>query len=727
MEDRPGAVSGQAKALLEEVDARFAKLADAELEKAISETKALAAAGRSGDAEAALARVRERFGGTEWFETRGRQALEAAVEEIARLAAGPGAVEEERPVSPAEEAPQATDATAPGDEAAALREGLIGWWTFDEGAGETAMDSSGSGKDGTLTNMEAGDWVPGGRIDGALAFGNDAEYVSLPALDLSGNVSITFAAWVKVDAAAQNNGNFFGFGRKSRNQVFSFRCNGATGFQLYFWHNDLNVTVPAYRGSWVHVAAVWDSATSMQYVYFNGAEVGSRVAKVMPNFQDVNYRIGGFNNEYLLGQMDDVRIYNRALPVEEVTLLASGQTAGSLAEAMFRSGPAPEVVTEGLVAHWKLDEAPGATRAKDATGSGNDSKSVDGATSGSAGRIGGAWSFDGDDYIAVPNSVINPREGTIAGWVKLHGLTDDWQDLFGTNSLPCRYYLQVSTDGVATARIRDPSFGTLPVGIGEWHHLAVTWVRKGRGILYVDGVEAGSTPNVGNTKAPADSSIGAMQRRKNNDNLNGLADDVRIYNRALSADEVRTLASAPGSGPGRAPGLPAGLKLRDLVGTPSKDGYGASPAVFMELRKGRDAAKVTAKRLATVGDSIAASSSFDSSLRRDLSLVRGYALSRASSLVSKGKTAAQIEKTIAPGLAREKPEVVRICLGLTDLVKETDVRAYGASLDAIVEAVIDSGAAPVLYTLPVIELNPSKQDAKRQTVKAAKAFSDRAK
>ncbi len=111
----------------------------------------------------------------------------------------------------------------------------------------------------------------------------------------------------------------------------------------------------------------------------------------------------------------------------------------------------------------------------------------------------------------------------------------------------------------------------------------------------------------------------------------------------------------------------------------------------------------------------------------ELTLARGYALSKTSSLASKGKTTAQIEKGVAAALAREKPEAVRICLGLTDLVKGTDVRAYGSSLDAIVEAAIDCGAVPVLYTLPVIEMNPTAQQAKKQTVKAAKAFSDRAK
>jgi len=182
---------------------------------------------------------------------------------------------------------------------------------------ELIAEDSVGGNDGTLTNMTGLEWREG-RIVGALEFDGTNDYVDVPDLGFSGNVSLSFAAWIWVDPSAGND-NIFGFGRNgTNNQVFSLRTNGSTQFHLYFWNNDLSATVGSYYGTWVHVAGVWDSATSTRYIYFNGAEANSSVAATMPDFQDMNYRIGGFNNEYFLGLIDDARIYDRALTGPEV-------------------------------------------------------------------------------------------------------------------------------------------------------------------------------------------------------------------------------------------------------------------------------------------------------------------------------------------------------------------------------------------------------------------------
>src|SRR6185295_1331741 len=56
--------------------------------------------------------------------------------------------------------------------------GLMGRWSFDEGFGVTAGDSSGRGNNGTLTNSPA--WVtPGARGSGALSFHGIDDYVEL--------------------------------------------------------------------------------------------------------------------------------------------------------------------------------------------------------------------------------------------------------------------------------------------------------------------------------------------------------------------------------------------------------------------------------------------------------------------------------------------------------------------------------------------------------------------
>ena len=75
--------------------------------------------------------------------------------------------------------------------------GLVGHWTFDDGAGTTAADSSGNGHDGTLTNMDAAtDWTTG-IVGGALEFdgSNDSVDLGRPA-ELEALQGLTLSAWI---------------------------------------------------------------------------------------------------------------------------------------------------------------------------------------------------------------------------------------------------------------------------------------------------------------------------------------------------------------------------------------------------------------------------------------------------------------------------------------------------------------------------------------------------
>ena len=55
---------------------------------------------------------------------------------------------------------------------------LVGWWKFDETAGETAFDASGNGNDGTLVGTSQ--WDPAGRVGGALDFDGASAHITIP-------------------------------------------------------------------------------------------------------------------------------------------------------------------------------------------------------------------------------------------------------------------------------------------------------------------------------------------------------------------------------------------------------------------------------------------------------------------------------------------------------------------------------------------------------------------
>ncbi|MFQ5808055.1 MAG: LamG domain-containing protein, partial [Armatimonadota bacterium] len=227
---------------------------------------------------------------------------------------------------------------------------------------------------------------------------------------------------------------------------------------------------------------------------------------------------------------------------------------------------------DGLVLHLTFDE-PGAV-ARDASGNANHGKLVGDPVRIGTGVSGGALQFDGvDDYIeCLPGSTAGLGAGdfTLELWLKTE-TRGHWQQLVsvgrkGTergyvglalrdNGLPQGCYSCTAADGTRHDKRRigtvslPPLFDWEPVTNGRWHHLAMVADRdENRGIprLYRDGLEdtRGGFHSRGDASAIAVTNaegllIGA--RAPAPDKLyQGVLDEVRIYRRALTADEVRS-------------------------------------------------------------------------------------------------------------------------------------------------------------------------------------------
>jgi hypothetical protein len=200
-----------------------------------------------------------------------------------------------------------------------------------------------------------------------------------------------------------------------------------------------------------------------------------------------------------------------------------------------------------LVAHWKLDEAVG-TVALDSSGYGNHGILI-GDPCWVTGRVSGAILFDGDgDYVYCSNSpsfdITN--QITVAAWVNITTVPVHWASIATKGDSAWRISTFEGQRKFHFALTGPPDYarvdGSTEVSAGEWHHVVGTY--DGANIrLYVDGVEDPNSPQ---------SYSGLIST--NNYNVcigensempgrywNGHIDDVRIYNRALSAEEVRTL------------------------------------------------------------------------------------------------------------------------------------------------------------------------------------------
>lgn len=174
------------------------------------------------------------------------------------------------------------------------------------------------------------------------------------------------------------------------------------------------------------------------------------------------------------------------------------------------------------------------------------------------GKIGQALSFDGlSDYVNIngykgltATNDVQPAF-SIACWLKTIG--DGVMVSWGSgNSAPVGgQYLSFRIDG-GSLRVEHGNGnlrGNSYVNDGEWHHCGLTVVEGGnlrvpQTMLYVDGlpdtVFSGSD-NIYNLTADADVSIG-RQAHDDTRYISGTIDDVRIYDRVLSQEEIAWLA-----------------------------------------------------------------------------------------------------------------------------------------------------------------------------------------
>jgi len=211
-------------------------------------------------------------------------------------------------------------------------------------------------------------------------------------------------------------------------------------------------------------------------------------------------------------------------------------------------------LTTGLAGYWSFLEASGDTT-DDLSGNGHT-----GASNGNPqrvqGRMGGALEFDGtDDYVSLGNPGELNIEGaiTLAAWVKV-AATGDYRNIIahGYHQNPDReVFLRLNGDNVEVGSWDGTNhLATAELGseyIGKWVHLAGTYdpvAKEWR--LYRNGVQIGqpAPDTVGAVTVPANWTIGAHETTDPTRGryFQGAIDEVRIYSRALSEDEIKALA-----------------------------------------------------------------------------------------------------------------------------------------------------------------------------------------
>jgi hypothetical protein len=213
------------------------------------------------------------------------------------------------------------DASA--DTASSLSQGLVSRWLLEEGTGTAVKDVTNTNP-GTVSGAT---WVAGFRnppSKSALHFDGDNDYVELGTKLPGLNKPQTVAFWFRYTALPENLGIAFsaaataGTGRLK----VGLRAAGVVAMKS---SNDAIISAPAPgANTWHHFIWSFDGRTNV--IYLDGVEK-ARNTTAPDNATANAARLGsGHNNaENYSGDLDDVRVYGRALTAPEATALAAGQ------------------------------------------------------------------------------------------------------------------------------------------------------------------------------------------------------------------------------------------------------------------------------------------------------------------------------------------------------------------------------------------------------------------
>ena len=470
-----------------------------------------------------------------------------------------------------------------------LTNGLVGYWSFDgkDMACVTAYDRSGNANNGTLTN---GPVRTIGKIGQALNFDGTNDYINAGAgasLSITGPVSI--CAWVRADALPGIEHAIVGTLNESTGDQHYTLSVQTDGSVFFFWSNAWNYEIWR-TGSglittkkWQHICGVRISDSDVRIFIDGSGRSVSNIGDFSIPVASGNLLISDDTSDYdWHGSIDDVRVYNRALSGDEIKrLYRIGATLkvntsinnDSLTKGLVgywtmnapdvagttaydRSGNSKngsflgqDISAQGLVGWWKLDGASSGSIAngttvglEDSSGQSNNGTASNANGTGMAwttAKIGvGAVNFDGvDDYVNIggPASLTNILPFSIAVWMKTPAGVDTYRAIVGESGQQefTKYWGQLNYYD------NGDNIGTATLSANTWYHAVLT-VTATTKTLYLNGAVDG-TFTTGSFNSFTVNAIG--QNGASGEYYDSTLDDVRIYNRALSASEVAQLYS----------------------------------------------------------------------------------------------------------------------------------------------------------------------------------------
>jgi hypothetical protein len=201
-------------------------------------------------------------------------------------------------------------------------------------------------------------------------------------------------------------------------------------------------------------------------------------------------------------------------------------------------------ISTGLAAAFSFDEGAGTTSA-DFSGNGNTATIK--SASWTAGKYGSALSFSGTGYVSAGVSMLPAvnQPKTISFWAYLLSKSTSVQSMLSLANVASRasvqYGYKSSQSGVMGYGDRWIAVGKLP-SLKAWHHIGYVYTGT-QHRLYVDGTLVGTSTIVPVSASVASFQIGRSASRT--EYFKGSIDDVRVYSRALTQDELKAAMNTP--------------------------------------------------------------------------------------------------------------------------------------------------------------------------------------
>ena len=462
---------------------------------------------------------------------------------------------------------EATNYTVDGTGSEETGPGPVAHWKLDEGSGSTTKDSINQ-LTGTIYSQTASWATEDQCVSGKCIYFNGVESawntVRVPDdSKLDQNLDgVTVSLWVIITA------------QKNHQLLYKRNSGGTPGWRSYELGINAN-NAPYFRidnSSGTSVTATSDSGIELDTWYqltgvYNGSNIqiyidsSASVANPPSQTGDIldtnsSLLIGGLDGTYITkGYIDEVKIFPYDLNEDQIKAEYNLGAAAVMGTGPTVAPPAGGTLSDSLVAHWALDEQYGQA-AHDMVGNSHGtfgastSPGSDDPTWKPAGecKVNGCASFDGGDYIPISNNIALTTEATWSFWYNSNNFpstTNMIFDKYNTTGTERSYRIsegsnnaasiQHSSDGINNQTSSSSSSFLID---GGWHHALITF-DNGTFKFYRDGVYHSEATGYSSLHSPPISTEIGRQRAGNTAYFNGLIDEVKIYNTALTADQVK--------------------------------------------------------------------------------------------------------------------------------------------------------------------------------------------